>query len=872
MESRELRKRFLQYFEKNGHRIYPSSPVVPHDDPTLLFTNAGMNQFKKVFLGQTQLESKRAATSQKCIRVGGKHNDLDNVGHTSRHLTFFEMLGNFSFGDYFKEEAIRFAWELSTKILEIDTDRLFVSVFEEDDEAYELWQSYMPEERIVRIGAKDNFWAMGDTGPCGPCTELFFDRGETFGKARNPKEDVAGERFFEFWNLVFMQYNRDESGHKHPLPKPCVDTGMGLERMISLKMGVDTLFQTDVLASIIHSIEDLAKVKYATNRPAFHVIADHLRSLSFAIADGAQPGNVERGYVLRKILRRAVRYARQIKLEKPFLRDLLPTLLAKMGDDYPELVSSQERIAEILTTEEESFLRTLRRGGNILTSVIENAKSSQKFEISGEEAFKLKDTYGFPLEEILLLAKDNNLNVNLESFALLEEKAKELSKGAMQKHVQKAESSLFASFLEKYPPTEFVGYTETETNASIVGILVNGAFQDRLEEGQEASILLDRTPCYAEMGGQVGDKGALSHHGASFTITNCTSPFPGISLHHGVLKHGILLLGEPVDVSIEKHRRDEVVKNHTATHLLHWALEEVLGGHIRQAGSLVGVDRIRFDFSHHKALTAQEIRQIEEKINDKIREACPVDIKETSFDSVKNRTDVKQFFGEKYGETVRLVSIGDFSKELCGGIHVGTTHEIGLFRIVKESSVAQGVRRIEAVTNKLAENFMYEKEDLLHKVANLLDSPESKLIDSLNNLLLDHKKGRDELKKVRAQHLKTLRDELYDKRIKVDHTACILAEVEIAKDEFAPLAQDLMNKLGSGAVLLALKDESRCQLLLKLSPDLISQGYSAVELIQQIAPLIEGSGGGKKDTAQAGGKNAKGIEEAFSKLKTSLCK
>lgn len=870
MNSRELRKKFLQYFQSHGHTIRPSSPVVPHDDPTLLFTNAGMNQFKKVFLGQSPIETKRVATAQKCIRVGGKHNDLDNVGHTSRHLTFFEMLGNFSFGDYFKEDAIRFAWDLATNVLEIDTDKIWVSVFEEDDEAHSIWQEHINESRIVRIGAKDNFWAMGDTGPCGPCTELFYDRGPSFGDAPNPKEDHAGERFFEFWNLVFMQYNRDEHGKKHPLPKPCVDTGMGLERLISLKMGVNTLFQTDIFRALIENIERVSHMKYGSNPAAFHVIADHLRSLSFAIADGAQPGNVERGYVLRKVLRRAVRYARQLKLEKPFLAELLPTLIAEMGDDYPELKSSEMRIAEIVTVEEENFLRTLRRGGNILTSIIENAKASEKHQITGEEAFKLKDTYGFPLEEIMLLAKDNELNVNLDAFMLLEEKAKELSKGAHVKHSQKAEESLFATFLENSPPTEFTGYTETESNATIIGILVDGSFREILEEGQKASLILDKTPCYAEMGGQVGDRGSLSHHTASFTIENCTTPFPGISLHHGVLKHGTLLLGEPVDVALEKNRRDEVIKNHTATHLLHWALEAVLGTHIRQAGSYVGEDRLRFDFSHHKGLTAAEIRAIEEKVNSEIRNAHPVTTKETSFEAIKNRGDVKQFFGDKYGEKVRLVTIGDFSKELCGGTHVASTQEIGLFRIVKEASVAQGVRRIEAVTSKLAEEFMYEKENLLETIATLLECPDNKAVDSLKSLLGEYKKTKDELKKMRASHIKSLREELYEKRISLGTKNAIFAEVELFKEEFAPLAQDLLQKLGSGIILLAMKEGDRCQLLLKISPELVAQGYNAQNIIQQVAPLIDGNGGGKKDTAQAGGKNQKGIESAFAKTKELL--
>lgn len=867
MKTSEIRKKFLEFFKGHGHTIVPSSPVIPHDDPTLLFVNAGMNQFKKVFLGQTKLEYSRAVTSQKCIRVGGKHNDLDNVGHTSRHLTFFEMLGNFSFGDYFKEEAIRFAWEAANKVFGLNKDLIWVTVFEEDDEAFELWTKWMPKNRIVRMGAKDNFWSMGDTGPCGPCTELLYDRGEAFGPAKNPKEDTSGERFFEFWNLVFMQFNREESGKMHPLPNPCVDTGMGLERMASLKAGVKTLFETDVLRSLITTVENLSGVEYTKNRPAFHVIADHLRSLSFAIADGAQPSNVERGYVLRKLLRRAVRYGRQIGLEEPFLARAFPTLLEKMGEDYPELISSTERIKEILTVEEENFFRTLRRGGNILQSIIEDAKKSRTKQITGDDAFKLKDTYGFPLEEILLLAKDNGLEVNLDSFMLLEGKAKELSKKSREKKVQVAEESLFVKFLEDHEPTKFVGYEALEANGSIIGIIVDGEFRDVMREGEEGSLILDQTAFYAEMGGQVGDHGKIYHHSAHFQVSDCVSPYPGVVLHQGVLKKGAFMKGEPVHLSIDPHLRKESERNHTATHLLHWALEEVLGAHIRQTGSLVAPDRFRFDFSHHKPLTDKEIRQIEEKINEKIRTDRPVKTYQMSYETAKRRSDIKQFFGEKYGKEVRVVNIDEFSKELCGGTHVSHLSEIGLFRIAKESSIAAGQRRIEAVTGKRAEDFMYEREDLLKQVGEAVDAAPQQIPEKVKALLHEHEQLQHQLKKMRRVHVKALMDELALKKEKVGNISIICSKVELFKDEFATLANDLLVKMGSGVLLLGMEEEDRCQLLLRVTPDLVSQGIKANELIRDIAPLVGGSGGGRPEAAQAGGKDKSGLEAAFTKAK-----
>lgn len=873
MVSQEIRRNFLKYFKDNGHTVVASSPVVPHDDPTLLFINAGMNQFKDVFLGKTQRDYTRAASSQKCIRVGGKHNDLDNVGHTARHLTFFEMLGNFSFGDYFKKEAIAHAWEVTTKIFNFDPKDVWISVFREDEEAFELWKSIVPKNKIVRMDEKDNFWTMGDTGPCGPCSELYFDRGEKYGTARSPKEDIEGTRYLEFWNLVFMQFNRDKNGRMTDLPKQSIDTGTGLERVASLKMGVDTVFATDVLRSIIAQIENTSGKKYNPNdtllAPAFHVISDHIRSLAFAIADGAQPSNVERGYILRKLLRRAVRYGRTLGMQEPFLAKILPRLIETMGPDYHELMTSGARIAEVLTLEEESFIRTLKRGGNILSSVIEHAQKTESKEITGEEAFKLKDTYGFPIEEILLIAKDTGLQVNLDAYQLLENQAKERSRSAQTVHAQEVQENLFKNYVEKHGACEFLGFEETSCEGTITGLVVDGKFVDTMKEGDEGMVILDRTVFYAEKGGQSGDTGNLTHHDAHFKVTDCHTPYSSVIVHIGKLEKGSLIIGEPVSAELDLKRRQKIENNHTATHLLHWALQKVLGSHIRQAGSLVESRRLRFDFIHHKALTKEEIRQIEILVNEKIREGTEVRFYELSYDEAQKHPDIKQFFGEKYGAKVRVVDI-DYSKELCGGTHTHRVSTISTFRITKEGSVASGVRRIEAVTGKEAEEFTYANEDVAEKAAELLKVPSAKLIERTTALLEENKHLSLELKQFKKESLKSLAKELLTKAQKSGHHSFIGEIVSVDADLLPELIESLITALKSGVVLLGTKAEGRCHLIARVSSDLTQKGIQAVQLIKEIAPIMGGSGGGKAESAQAGGKNPEGLKEAIDKAKLWL--
>lgn len=871
MQTRQLRRNFLDYFKKQGHAVIASSPVIPHDDPTLLFINAGMNQFKDVFLGKSTRDYTRATTSQKCIRVGGKHNDLDNVGHTSRHLTFFEMLGNFSFGDYFKRDAISFAWEVSTEVLKLDPERIWPTVFRDDDEAFELWAHYVPRDRITRFGEKENFWAMGDIGPCGPCSELLYDRGSAYGNARNPTEDTDGERYLEFWNLVFMQYNRSIDGKLDLLPKPSIDTGAGLERIMSLKMNVESVFETDILRGLIAQVENVSRVVYnaadATQAAAFRVIADHLRCLAFAIADGVQPSNVDRGYVLRKVLRRAVRYGRQLGMEDPFLAKIFPRLLEEMGGDYRELEIAKGRIDEILTSEEEAFLRTLRRGGNILNQVIEKAQQATRI-IGGDDAFKLKDTYGLPLDEILLLAKDSDLSVDIERYKTLELEAKERSRSTQKITQQQASENVFADFVKENGESKFLGYNHPTANAVVKALVVDGQIVNQMTQGQTGMVILDQTPFYAEMGGQIGDAGMLQSEGVAFKVMECTSPYTGVIAHSGTLELGELKVGSVVNALIDTERRQKIANNHTATHLLHWALHKLLGEHIKQAGSVVDPTRLRFDFCHHKALGKSEIDQIETLVNKRIRENHSVETYEISYDEAQKCSDIKQFFGEKYGSKVRVVDIEQFSKELCGGTHVHQLGTIGLFKIAKESSIAAGVRRIEAVTGEEAEALCRQSDRLLDELAGALKTQVPKLEERLLKLIEENKGLAQQLKMAKKGAMEGSVAALVNKMEQVSGLSFIAAQVDLQGEELRSYADEINNRVDSGVfVLAAAIGPDNCQLLVRVTDDLVAKGIKANEIIKAIAPLVEGSGGGKANSAQAGGKAPQGIAGALTRAK-----
>lgn len=863
-----VRRAFLRYFQKEGHVLVPSSAVVPHNDPTLLFTNAGMNQFKDLFLGKATREYKRAASSQKCVRVGGKHNDLENVGHTKRHLTFFEMLGNFSFGDYFKKEAIAFAWDVSTSVFGFDPNKIFPSVYEEDQEAFELWLKYVPAERISKMGKKDNYWEMGETGPCGPCSELYFDRGPSFGNYLKPEQNPDGERFLEFWNLVFMQFNRQIDGSLEKLPNPSIDTGAGLERVVLLQMGVDTLFETDLLRSIIAEVEQVSGIPYNMEHehlgPAFRVVADHLRTLAFSIADGVQPSNVDRGYVLRKVLRRAVRYGKNLGFESPFLAKILPRLVGLMGDDFPELKSRQSVIADILTQEEESFFKTLQRGGSLIRDVME--RSQKQAIISGEDAFKLKDTYGFPIEEVLLLAKDAHFSVDIDKYNRLEQEAKERSRQKQKKSHQVAEQSLF----KELTPSQFVGYTEEMAQGVVTALVKDGALVKSLEEGEIGMVLLDKSPFYAEMGGQVGDTGELIGAQTLFSVEDCQAPYTGMIGHVGEVKKGPIQVGDKLTARVDFERRKKIQNNHTATHLLHWALGQVLGSSVKQAGSVVDADRLRFDFSHHKALTEEEIEQIERLVNGKIRENNPVKSYELSYDEASKQNEIKQFFGEKYGSKVRVIDI-DYSKELCGGTHTFSVGTIGTFKIAKEGSVAAGVRRIEAVTGQEAIDLLLEPSKQLDEIADLLKSPKDKVGDRVKQILEEKRLLEQQLGYVQKQEVARLSKELLASKKEFGPVSLIAKCLTLPQEAMRELADQLAQKEPRLILLLLLEGATPAPMVVRVGDEAQAKGLKAGDLLKQISPLVEGTGGGKPSFAQgaakAPGKFAQAVEALEALLK-----
>lgn len=849
MNSAEIRKKFLEYFKKQKHAIIDSSPTVPHEDPTLLFINAGMNQFKDVFLGKSVRDYARAATSQKCIRVGGKHNDLENVGHTKRHLTFFEMLGNFSFGDYFKEEAIRFAWDVSTEIFKFDPQRLWPTVYYDDTEAFEMWKRYVPEERITRLGEKDNFWAMGDTGPCGPCSEIFYDRGAAYGSGNTLLEDLEQVRFLEFWNLVFMQFTRDSSGELTLLPKASIDTGAGLERVMSLILDVDSVFDTDVLRAMIAQVEQISGKTYDPGdlhtSAAFRVIADHLRSLSFAIADGAQPSNVERGYVLRKVLRRAVRYGRSLGLERPFLAQVLPRLVDHMGEHYPELKKGEKRIAEILTGEEEAFIRTLNRGGSLLNQIIERGRDQGNC-MSGQDAFKMKDTYGFPIEEILLLAKDAGLDVDMDTYSTLEEEARERSRAAQKTTQQIVVENVFVDYIKRHGACTFLGYQTASAPAKVTALLVDGQYVSEMKPGQTGMVILDKTSFYAEMGGQVGDTGTLKGEGTLFEVLDTQAPYSGVIAHTGKLLEGTLSTGLTVTASIDTIRRQKIANNHTATHLLHWALQKILGEHVRQAGSIVEAKRLRFDFSHHKALSEEEIKKIEDLVNEKIRENRHVEAYEIPYEEAQKNRKIKQFFGEKYGSKVRVIDL-DYSQELCGGTHTSAVGNIGYFRIVEEGSIASGVRRIVAVTGSEAEAFARQAEEELKSLADLLKLQPAQVPERIKKLIEENKAMALQMKEFQKSAMREQISSLLEKIESIKGVSVLISKVEVPAKELRTFVEEVAGKFSrvSNILILASENEGQAQLVIRVSDDLVSQGIQANALIKELAPLIQGAGGGE---------------------------
>lgn len=864
--SKKIRRDFLKYFVERNHTCVPSSPLFSPNDPSLLFTNAGMNQFKDIFLGNTTADYANAVSVQKCLRVGGKHNDLENVGHTSRHMTFFEMLGNFSFGDYFKKQAIRYAYEVTTTLFGFSPDRLWVTVFENDPESLELWKEWMPASRIIKMGASENFWQMGDYGPCGPCSELLYDRGVQYGNTKSPKEDFSGERYLEFWNLVFMQDNKNSSGEIVKLPKPCIDTGVGLERVVSLSMGVDSVFETDILFSLIQRLEQIFSIPYIKAQPlqavSFRVIADHIRALSFAISDGVIPGNTDRGYILRKLLRRSIIYSKNLGATRPFHAKLVPRLIELMGEDYPELISSRGKIEEILTVEEENFFKVLQRGGNLIEPILQKAGKRASKQIQGSEAFTLKDTYGLPFDEIVLLAKDRGLTVDAENYVRLEREAKERSRKSAAFSTKSTALQLDIPLLQEVQ-TAFVGYERDTIDTSIIAIIRSNHVERSITtEDPDGIIILKETPFYAEKGGQVGDRGTLQSKDGKFYVQD-TKLYKNVVAHIGKVTWGTLSVGETIHASIDAGRRRRIEEAHSATHLLNFALSKILGSHIRQAGSLVDAGRLRYDFTHHKALTELEIRNIEQLVQEKIDQNHLISTDFLPLATAQKDTSIVQAFGEKYGSEVRLVNIHDVSRELCGGTHSANTGSIGLFRIVKESSIGNGIRRIDACIGLQAREFMYKREDILHELSSLLEVPIAKLPIALLNYQKETTALREQMKRIAHNQLQTIATELVKKCEKVGSTSIFATKVEVEKESLVAVSNILIEKSPSSAIFLVAVKNENCHILVRLTPDITKKGLAANQLLQDILQLMGGRGGGSILMAQAAGKSLDRLSHAF---------
>ncbi|HBL7758723.1 TPA: alanine--tRNA ligase [Escherichia coli] len=862
----EIRQAFLDFFHSKGHQVVASSSLVPHNDPTLLFTNAGMNQFKDVFLGLDKRNYSRATTSQRCVRAGGKHNDLENVGYTARHHTFFEMLGNFSFGDYFKHDAIQFAWELLTseKWFALPKERLWVTVYESDDEAYEIWEKEVgiPRERIIRIGdnkgapyASDNFWQMGDTGPCGPCTEIFYDHGDHIwgGPPGSPEED--GDRYIEIWNIVFMQFNRQADGTMEPLPKPSVDTGMGLERIAAVLQHVNSNYDIDLFRTLIQAV---AKVTGATDlsNKSLRVIADHIRSCAFLIADGVMPSNENRGYVLRRIIRRAVRHGNMLGAKETFFYKLVGPLIDVMGSAGEDLKRQQAQVEQVLKTEEEQFARTLERGLALLDE--ELAKLSGD-TLDGETAFRLYDTYGFPVDLTADVCRERNIKVDEAGFdAAMEEqrrRAREASGfGADYNAMIRVDSA-----------SEFKGYDHLELNGKVTALFVDGKSVDAINAGQEAVVVLDQTPFYAESGGQVGDKGELKGANFSFAVED-TQKYGQAIGHIGKLAVGSLKVGDAVQADVDEARRARIRLNHSATHLMHAALRQVLGTHVSQKGSLVNDKVLRFDFSHNEAMKPEEIRAVEDLVNAQIRRNLPIETNIMDLEVAKAK-GAMALFGEKYDERVRVLSMGDFSTELCGGTHASRTGDIGLFRIISESGTAAGVRRIEAVTGEGAIATVHADSDRLSEVAHLLKGDSNNLADKVRSVLERTRQLEKELQQLKEQAAAQESANLSSKAIDVNGVKLLVSELSgVEPKMLRTMVDDLKNQLGSTIIVLATVAEGKVSLIAGVSKD-VTDRVKAGELIGMVAQQVGGKGGGRPDMAQAGGTDAAALPAALASVK-----
>jgi alanyl-tRNA synthetase len=867
----EVRNKFLEYFQKQSHRLVKSSSLVPRNDPTLLFTNAGMVQFKDVFLGLDKRDYRRAATVQKCVRAGGKHNDLENVGRTARHHTFFEMLGNFSFGDYFKEKAIEFGWELLTVDLGLPPQKLYATIYQDDEEAFKLWQKIagLPADRIVRLGEKDNFWAMGPTGPCGPCSEIVIDQGPQMSCGR-PQCAVGCDcdRYLELWNLVFMQYNQDAGGNRTPLPKPSIDTGAGLERITAVKQGVTSNFETDLLFPIIKFIQELAEKKYGQDEKAdisMRVIADHARATAFLITDGVLPSNEWRGYVLRRILRRGLRHGKLLGIHEPFMFRVTGVVTDLFASVYPELKESRDYVAKITRNEEERFSYTLEQGLRLLDDLIAEEKAKGKNVLSGDEAFKLYDTFGFPLDLTQDLVREKDFSVDLEGFDKAMEAQKELARSTWKGHGEMGSQELYMKVLEEFGGTRFVGYETTEAEGVVQAIVKGRDLVKTARAGDEVELVLDQTPFYGESGGQVGDEGII--HGPQGKAAVHNTQWAGQLLaHQAKILEGTFSKSDLVKAAVSPQRRKNITLNHTATHLLQAALRRVLGTHVEQSGSLVAPERLRFDFNHFAPMSEQEKSLVEEMVNAWVRDNLAVQT------ALRKREEAMAegamaLFGEKYGEQVRVVAIKPISKELCGGTHAGATGDIGFFKIVHEGGVAAGVRRIEAFTGPGAYQYVKKEELLLEQLAEILKVKPEEVLTKAERVVAQLKEQERELERLRSRLAVGVLDTLLEQATTVEGVKVVAAAVEnLDVKGLRELADKVKDKLGSGVIVLGSAQDSKVAWVGAVTRDLTDKLHAG-NIIKEVAKITGGGGGGRPDMAEAGGKDPGKIVQALESVK-----
>ncbi len=852
MTTAQIRQQFLDFFASKQHQVVPSSSLIPGNDATLLFNNAGMVQFKDVFLGAESRPYTRATSSQRCVRAGGKHNDLENVGYTARHHTFFEMLGNFSFGDYFKQDAIKFAWQFLTEEVKLPKEKLLVTIYHDDEEAFNYWSNDigLPEDRIIRIATADNFWSMGDTGPCGPCSEIFYDHGEHIwgGPPGSPEED--GDRFIEIWNLVFMQYNRQNDGTMLPLPKQSVDTGMGLERIAAILQGVHSNYEIDLFKGLIAAAASVTNAQDMDDK-SLRVVADHIRSCAFLISDGVMPSNEGRGYVLRRIIRRAVRHGNKLGAQGAFFYKLVAALIEQMGQAYPELAKQQEIIEKVLRIEEEQFGKTLERGLAILEESLSDLKGDV---IPGDLVFKLYDTYGFPADLTADVARERQMTIDNKGF--------EECMAVQRKTAQQAGKfgADYNDQLKSDKQTTYKGYTTTSHSATVVEVFAGSESVSLLEDGQKGIVILDRTPFYAESGGQVGDTGVISVAGGEFTVTN-TTKLGNAFAHHGIVQ-GRIGLNDKVEATIDDARRERIKKNHTATHILHETLRQLLGEHVGQKGSLVQAERLRFDFSHFEAVTKEELREIERVVNDEIRCNFALSTELMAIDDAKAK-GAMALFGEKYDDEVRVVTIGDYSIELCGGTHVERAGDIGLFKIVSESGIAAGVRRIEAVTGADAIAYVSEQEQKLNDVAAVVKADSASVLEKVTALLDKSKQLEKQIAQLNDKLASAAGASLLDSVVEINGIKLLIANVKGTESKaLRGMVDDLKNKIGSGVIALGVASDDKVSLIAGVTKDLTGR-VKAGELVNHMASQVGGKGGGRPDMAQAGGSEPENLTAAL---------